>query len=73
LSSSIMAEHSPNVRKFIFAHECGHYQMGGGSEIAADNFAIRSTKGTNFSASEISEICADIGPYRCANFRRKVK
>lgn len=76
LSSSIMGEHSPNVRKFIFAHECGHYKMSemdGGSEIAADNYAIRATKGIRFSEAEKQEICRDIGPARCANFRRKTQ
>lgn len=73
LSSYILSQHSSNVRRFIFAHECGHYKMRGGSEIAADNYAIRATNGINFSEAEKREICRDIGPDRCSNFRRKTR
>lgn len=73
LSSSIMAGYSSNVRRFIFAHECGHYRMRGGSEIGADNHAIRSVKanGIKLTENDLRAICADVGPRRCENIRSK--
>jgi hypothetical protein len=75
LSTEYMSGRSLNVQRFIFAHECGHHKLSGGSEIGADNYAIKVAKknGATFSESELNEICRDIGPDRCSNIRNQLR
>lgn len=75
LSTEFMTSRPPNVQRFIFAHECGHYKMQGGAEISADNHAIESLRqqGRKLDEQDLEYICADVGPERCDNIRKKTK
>jgi len=75
LSTDFMTRRPPNVQRFIFAHECGHYKLQGGAEISADNHALATAKrqGWKLSEQDLDYICEDVGPERCDNIRSKSK
>jgi hypothetical protein len=75
LSTAFMNSYSKNVQRFVFAHECGHYHLGGGTEIGADNYAIAVMKrnGAVLSERDLNNICLDVGPSRCSNIRKRMK
>lgn len=72
LSSRFMARAGRNVARFVFAHECGHHINRGGSEIAADNYAL-TVVGKSLTKADVATICGDVGPARCRNIRAKLK
>jgi len=75
LSTAFMNSYSRNIQRFVFAHECGHYHLRGGSEIAADNYAVRVFKknGGRMTENDLNVICRDVGPSRCSNIRKQFK
>ena len=40
LNTQILSRYSPEVRRFVFLHECGHFHVGG-NEIAADCWGLQ--------------------------------
>ena len=85
LSTKYMDTRPPNVRSFIFAHECGHSQLMDSpshklppgnlqAEIDADAYAVKVMKEKNIilSESEIAIICMDVGSTRCEAIRRAI-
>jgi hypothetical protein len=75
LSTEFMTSRPPNVQRFIFAHECGHYKLKGGTEIGADNYALDTAKrqGWTLDERDLNYICYDVGAERCDNIRKKTK
>lgn len=85
LSTEYMAQKTDNVRRFIFAHECGHYhlkntpshaEMGNPqAEFDADAYAVEVAKRNHavFSEEDLAMICEDVGPDRCNAILKRFK
>ena len=81
ISTEYMTARPPNVQKFIYAHECGHYYLKNTeshaffgnpqAEYDADDFAMKTAKenGVTFTEEELSYICNDVGKKRCERIR----
>ena len=72
LSTAFMNSKSHNVRQFIFAHECGHHNVGK-SEMGSDNYAFNllKRKGIKLTENDLNSICKDVGSVRCLNLLNK--
>lgn len=83
LSTEYMDQRPPNVRAFVFAHECGHsnlintasHKLPSGNlqaELDADAYAVSMMKQKQIKLSDddINVICNDVGPKRCEAIRK---
>jgi hypothetical protein len=84
LNTQILSRYSPEVRRFVFLHECGHFHVGG-NEIAADCWGLQQgLKEGSLTEQSLDLICkswgnapaTDIYPSakrRCENLNRCFK
>jgi hypothetical protein len=84
MNTQILSQYSPEVRRFVFLHECGHVHIGG-NELAADCWGLRQgLKEGSLTEQSLDPICKSWGnapatdthpsaKRRCANLVRCFK
>lgn len=84
LNTQILSRYSPQVRRFVFLHECGHVHVGG-NELAADCWGLQQgLKEGSLNEQSLDAICKSWGnapatdthpsaKRRCANLHRCFK
>ncbi|RPJ39587.1 MAG: hypothetical protein EHM35_01975 [Planctomycetaceae bacterium] len=82
LNPALLSLETETVRRFVFAHECGHIRNNSSNELAADCWAVRQGKREGWlNERNLDEVCASFddapaseshpsGRARCANLDR---